>query len=50
VFTRRSLAEAYREIVLTLTELLVKKNRRLRLGMILIGGAALAIATGLALD
>jgi hypothetical protein len=50
VFTRRSLAEAYREIVVTLTELLVKKNRRLRLGMILIGGAALAIATGLALD
>jgi hypothetical protein len=50
VFTRRTLAETQREIVLALTELLVKKNRRLQLGMILIGGAAGAIATGLALD
>ena len=50
VFTRRSLADAQREIVLELAELLAKKVRRLRLGMILIGGAALAIATGLALQ
>jgi non-ribosomal peptide synthetase component F len=50
VFTRQSLAVAQTEIVLGLTELLVKKIRRLRVGMISIGCAALSIATGLALD
>ena len=49
-FTRRNLVVAQREIVLALTELLVKKIRRLRVGMISIGCAALSIATGLALD
>ena len=50
VFTRRSLVVAQTEIVLGLTELLEKKIRRLRVGMISIGCAALSIATGLALD
>jgi hypothetical protein len=50
VFTRRSLAVAQTEIALGLTELLVKKIRRLRVGMICIGCAAPSIAMGLALD
>ena len=50
VFTGRSLVDAQKEIVLGMTELLVKKIQRLRVGMLLVGGAALSIATGLALD
>jgi hypothetical protein len=49
-FTARNLARAQSEIVLAITELLVKKTRRLRIGMLLIGAAALSIAMGLALD
>jgi hypothetical protein len=44
------LVEAQKEIVLGMTELLVKKIQRLRVGMLLVGGSALSIATGLALD
>jgi hypothetical protein len=50
VFISRSLIQAQREIVLGLIELIAKKIRRLRIGMVLIASASVSIAVGLALD
>jgi hypothetical protein len=50
LFMERILIQAQKEIVLGLTELIVKKIRRLRTAMVLIASASVSIALGLALD
>ncbi len=50
VFTRLNVFLAQAEIVQSLTHLVMVKTRRLRVAMLLVGAAALSIATGLALD